>query len=307
MKYEFKLSIDLRTILIKDAETGEMFMVRTRQTAEEITRDVDRVGAPAAGPRGGRDRRQRRHLGKTTAHLVVKPVLCHREKILAAVLPEIVAKPPVIGDAGDRVPLGGTQRVRPDIIDQRRQQLAVVGQQGQAGVRRHQGADLLPESVPAAQPVQWIVLRRHRNADRGEGVGDAECEDYAGQIERDRSPQSAPPIALQGPGDDQHGRRHVGRCRPIGLGARQKADAEHHRQGWQRESSQQTGARVGESARARDNRQQGGEAERAEDAELRYEELDKRDRMKQRAGQLGIVADVQIADKAASPIPPEIR
>src|SRR5205823_5051686 len=83
-----------------------------------IGRDIDGVGAPAARPRSGHDRRQRPQLGKTAAHLVVKPVLCHREKILAAVLPEIVAKPPVIGDAGDRVPLGGTQRVRPDIIDQ---------------------------------------------------------------------------------------------------------------------------------------------------------------------------------------------
>ena len=60
-----------------------------------------------------------------------------------------------------------------------RQEFAVVGQEGEAGMRREQGADALSELAPAAQAVQRIVFGRHRSKhlrDPGER-GRAGCDE----------------------------------------------------------------------------------------------------------------------------------
>ena len=85
---------------------------------------------------------------------------------------ETVRQVPLVLNAAGHLPFDGIERVRPDVIDQRREQLAIIGEQGQSGMRGKFLADLGAELAPAAHPAQRIVLgrqleRRRRPAPRG--------------------------------------------------------------------------------------------------------------------------------------------
>jgi len=68
----------------------------------------------------------------------------------------------------------------------------------------------------------------------------------------------------------------------------------------------QPGARFPEGAGARNDDDQGGEEHRPDDAELRPQKLKKGGRMEEPRRQSGIVAQMQIADEAMAPVPPQI-
>ena len=234
-------------------------------------------------------------------------MLCDGEEILADMPGEVVGQEELIPDPGDRVPFDDIKRVRPDVINERCEELPIVAEQGQAGMRRHDGADLLPERAPPVQPVQRIVSGRYCDPGRGERIAHAEQSDRTGDIDRDCGAQSAPPLPPERPGDHKYGRGNIGRRRPVGLGPRQQADSEHHCERRQGEGSEQAGAALGETAGAGSDREQRGKAQRAEYGELRGEEFEKSAGMEQHAADLGIVADMAIADKIVMPVPPQVR
>ena len=126
-------------------------------------------------------------------------------------------------------------------------------------------------------------------------------------MQRNRQSEEPAPTTLQCPGDNQHCRRDISRRRPVGMGARQQADAEHHPQGRQGKGGEQAGARFGQAAPCRDQQYQAGKQQWPEHAELRGKKFDKGVRVEQRSAQRGIVSRVEVADKAVAPIPPEIR
>src|SRR5947209_10231737 len=126
-------------------------------------------------------------------------------------------------------------------------------------------------------------------------------------LDRDCGAQSAPPLPPERPGDHKYGRGNIGRRCPVGLGPRQQADSEHHCERRQGEGSEQAGAALGETAGAGSDREQRCKAQRAEYGELRGEEFEKSAGMEQHAADLGIVADMPIADKIVMPVPPEVR
>src|SRR6266568_109567 len=119
--------------------------------AAEAARDVDGIDCAAAGARMRRDRRKLRQLGKLGPHFVHEAVHGDGEEIFTAMVADVVDKAPLVGGPGYRVPLDCPERVRPHIIDQGRQKLAVVREKCEAWMRREKGPDALPELAPAAQ------------------------------------------------------------------------------------------------------------------------------------------------------------
>ncbi len=107
--------------------------------------------------------------GKARAHLDRQVrVLGDQQKIAAQMFAHVVGQVPLVLDARQQVPFDRVEGVRVHVIDHCRDQLAVIGKQDQTRMPSEFSADLIAQLVPAPQPVQWIVLRRQSDAERGE-------------------------------------------------------------------------------------------------------------------------------------------
>ena len=174
-------------------------------------------------------------------------------------------------------------------------------------MRREVLAHFGSEVAPAPYPTQRIVLGGQIEPAGRQRVAAGKEQPDGRQMQRYRHGDEPAPTALQCPGDNQHCRRDISRRPPVGMGARQQADAEHHPQGRQGKGGEQAGARFGQAAPCRDQQYQAGKQQWPEHAELRGKKFDKGVRVEQRPAQSGIVSRVEVADKAVAPIPPEIR
>src|SRR4029077_17147899 len=276
--------------------------------ALEVAREVEPVAARGAGPELDDDRVERVDRGKARLSVCAQLWIRHQQKIFAKVLRQIVGQIPlVLGEAAFELPLNRTEGMRVNIIDECRERLAIVGEEPRARVGREFRADDRAESAPASQPAERIILRRELDADGSECLAAREQEGHDDEMECHRKYDEFAPAARQRPGNDQYGCRNKGGCRPVGLGARQEADRQHHRQYRQRKGGEETRARLGEGARRYREYEQAGKEQRAEHRELRAEEFEKGLGVNERLAHSGIVPDVDIANESVLPIPPEIR
>ena len=144
--------------------------------------NIEGVGHAAAGPSVDRDRLEQRQFGELGPHLVVEPMIGHSEKILAAMNSRAVFKAPLVGDAGNRLPFDRVERMRVDIVDQRREELAVVRHQLEPGICGERLAHLGAQRAPAAQPVQRVILGGNSDARYGERLAAAENGERGSEV-----------------------------------------------------------------------------------------------------------------------------
>ena len=116
-----------------------------------------------------------------------------------------VQVPLVLNTAG-QLPVGGVERMRPDVIHQRGEHFAVIGEKRQTGMRRERRADLIAELAPAAQSAQRVVFGRQLQAECTRDLAAVEQQRGGDEMERDRCRDKPAPAALQRPADDEHSR-----------------------------------------------------------------------------------------------------
>src|SRR5579862_1527279 len=81
--------------------------------AAKIARDINPIADAAARSAVDMNRRQRHQCGEVGAHFVDQVVHGDGEETLAAMVADIVGQPPLVGDAGDRVPRDRREWMRP--------------------------------------------------------------------------------------------------------------------------------------------------------------------------------------------------
>src|SRR6516164_1932927 len=180
--------------------------------------EIERVGARVSWPYGDDDRSETVDRGEARAHFGDQIVLRDQKKVPAAMLRQTVGQfPVVLGRAALQLPLDRIKRVWVHVVDQRREGLAIVGEQYEPGMRSELGADGRTEGPPAAQPAQRIVVRRQRDAEGRKRIASGEQDCDRSEMERDRERDECAPASRQRPGNDQHRSRDKGWCGPIGV------------------------------------------------------------------------------------------
>ena len=77
-------------------------------------------------------------------------------KTFAAMPAKTVFEIPLVAHAGNRIPDDGVIRVRVDVVDQRRDNFAIVRHQPQPGMRGELRRDGIAQHAPTAEPVQRV-------------------------------------------------------------------------------------------------------------------------------------------------------
>src|SRR5260221_3166080 len=126
---------------------------------------VDEIATREATTDRDDDVHRRRHRGKAGGVPWLDLALADEEKVAPDIPAHVGIHLELVARAAARVPDHRVERVRMDIIDQRREILARPRHQGDSGTLQQHVADSVSEPVPAAHAVEEIEVRRQLDAD----------------------------------------------------------------------------------------------------------------------------------------------